>query len=109
MRRATSNAGAEMSIAVNFAGNLLLIPSFGIAAAAWLTVASEGIVVAGVLPGGPAARAGLQKGDLVERIDGAGTEGLGLTECMQRLRGPEGSRVSVTVTRAFTALVSFSP
>jgi O-antigen/teichoic acid export membrane protein len=39
----------SIAIAVNLAGNVLLVPIFGISAAAWLTVASEAIVVAGGL------------------------------------------------------------
>jgi O-antigen/teichoic acid export membrane protein len=39
----------SVAIAVNFAGNMLLVPKFGIAAAAWLTVGSECIVVVGGL------------------------------------------------------------
>jgi O-antigen/teichoic acid export membrane protein len=39
----------SVAITVNFVGNMLLVPRFGIAAAAWLTVASECIVVAGGL------------------------------------------------------------
>ncbi len=37
----------SVAITVNFAGNVILVPRFGIIAAAWLTVASEAIVVAG--------------------------------------------------------------
>ena len=53
----------SIAIAVNFAGNVLLVPTFGIAAAAWLTVASEAIVVAGGLL---SLRRGLMLGPVVK-------------------------------------------
>jgi O-antigen/teichoic acid export membrane protein len=38
-----------IAIVVNFAGNLILVPRYGIIAAAWLTVVSEAVVVVGGL------------------------------------------------------------
>lgn len=61
---------------------------------------TTGIMIAGVLEGGPAEQANLQKGDRLIRIDGATVEGKSLSECIQSLRGPEGSRVSVTIQRS---------
>lgn len=52
-----------------------------------------------VLPGGPAEAAGVQVGDRIERIDGRSAESLSVNDCVQRLRGPEGTRVSVTLGR----------
>ncbi len=58
-----------------------------------------GAVVVSVTPNGPAARAGLARQDWIVRIDGASTETLTMVDCIQRLRGPAGSRVSLTVNR----------
>ena len=60
----------------------------------------KGTLVAGVIEGGPAALAGVRRFDVIERIDGVSTESMTVSDCVQRLRGPEGSRVSVTVARA---------
>jgi hypothetical protein len=57
------------------------------------------VEVAGVLAGGPAEAAGLKTGDRIERIDGANAEGFTVSDCVQRLRGPEGTRVTVTLGR----------
>ncbi len=45
-----------------------------------------------VIEGGPADRAGVKSGDLVEQIDGADTKGMPLREAVDRLRGDEGTK-----------------
>lgn len=58
----------------------------------WITIISP-------LPGTPAERAGIQPGDRIVAVDGKSTEGLSPEEGRDALRGPEGSRVSLTVDR----------
>lgn len=61
-----------------------------------LDLAPDGrLVVITTQPGGPAARAGLAPGDVLQAIDGQppGT----LTEAMRRLRGPAGTDVQLTL------------
>lgn len=57
------------------------------------------VTVAGVIGGGPAASSGMQAGDRIERIDGRSAEGYTVSQCVQLLRGPEGSTVNVTLGR----------
>ena len=38
-------------------------------------------------------------GDVFERIDGVDSTGMAVVDCMQRLRGPDGSSVRVTLKR----------
>jgi carboxyl-terminal processing protease len=47
--------------------------------------------------GGPAYKAGARPGDLIVEIDGKTTQGLSLSEVVQRLRGDEGTPVSMAV------------
>ena len=64
-----------------------------------LAPSPSGIVVMALVEAGPAAKAGLRKGDRLSRIDGASAAEMTLPDVIQRLRGPEGSRVSISVVR----------
>lgn len=66
---------------------------------ATLAPAAGGPTVVNTIEKGPAATAGLKRGDKFVRIDGQSTAELPLNEVIQRLRGPEGSRVSISVVR----------
>ena len=50
-----------------------------------------------IFEGGPADRAGAKVNDLIEKIGGTGTKGLTLAEVVDRLRGDEGTDVTITV------------
>ncbi|MEM7745154.1 MAG: S41 family peptidase [Pseudomonadota bacterium] len=47
----------------------------------------------------PAANAGLEAGDLVTNIDGESVLGLSLSEAVDRMRGPVGSDIVITIVR----------
>jgi hypothetical protein len=67
---------------------------------AFLEASPKGIAFNRLVPGGPAEKAGVQPGDVIRRIDGADASSLALVDCMQSLRGPDGTRVTVQVERA---------
>jgi carboxyl-terminal processing protease len=50
-----------------------------------------------VIEGGPADRARVKNGDLIERINGVDTKGMELREAVDRLRGQEGTDVTIQV------------
>jgi carboxyl-terminal processing protease len=50
-----------------------------------------------VFQGGPADRAGVKKGDLLEEVDGVDTKGKDLRDVVERLRGDEGTVVTIKV------------
>ena len=47
----------------------------------------------------PAAKAGIQTGDLIIRMDGKTITGLSLTESTERMRGEPGSKITLTILR----------
>src|SRR5512142_2419439 len=47
----------------------------------------------------PAAKAGLKPGDFIAGIDGVSIQGLGLNDAIDKMRGPSGSKVTLTVLR----------
>jgi carboxyl-terminal processing protease len=57
------------------------------------------ISVENVVPDGPADKAGVQQDDLITTIDGMSTKGMGLSAASGKLRGKEGTRVTLTISR----------
>lgn len=65
---------------------------------------SRRILVVRVLAGGPAEAAGLQAGDLILKIDRESTINMSVVDAQQKLRGPVGEPVTVTIQRGKEAL-----
>jgi carboxyl-terminal processing protease len=53
-----------------------------------------------IIEGGPADRAGVKQNDLIEQIEGVDTKGMSLVDAVDRLRGNEGTNVTITVRQA---------
>lgn len=66
---------------------------------AYIDIRDGQVVVTEPLVGSPAARAGLQPGDLILAVDGASTEGWSAEDLAARVRGPEGTTVTLRVRR----------
>lgn len=66
-------------------------------AEAGLVVAKRGIyaTVLAVTPGGPAAKAGIQAGDVIRKVDGDSVGHLSAWALERKLRGPEGSSLDL--------------
>jgi carboxyl-terminal processing protease len=62
------------------------------------------ISVENVVPDGPADKAGVEQDDLITTIDGASTKGMNLNQASGRLRGKEGTKVTLTIQRDSAAL-----
>ena len=56
--------------------------------------------IAATFPGSPANRAGLRYGDRIDQVDGVSMRGKGSAEVRDKIRGPRGSQVKLTITRA---------
>jgi carboxyl-terminal processing protease len=59
----------------------------------------EGVRVVAPMPGSPAARAGLQAGDVIVKLDDQPLLGVPLSDAISRMRGQPGTPVSITVRR----------
>lgn len=62
-------------------------------------IRNETLTVVSPLDGSPAQKAGLRAGDKVLEIDGVSTSGLSLDAAVKKIRGPKGSKVTLTVSR----------
>ncbi len=69
----------------------------------------EGIVVVRVLPGSPAAAAGLEAGDLIVEVDGVPTTSMSDAEFVSRMTGPEGTDVDFVIRYVDAAEVVDEP
>ena len=58
------------------------------------------IKVISPIDGTPAAKAGVKPGDYIAAIDGTSIQGMPLNDAIDKMRGPEGSKVTLTVIRA---------
>ncbi|KAG5566255.1 hypothetical protein RHGRI_002007 [Rhododendron griersonianum] len=56
-----------------------------------------GLVAISASPGGPANKAGILSGDVILKIGDTSTESMGIYDAAERLQGPEGSEVDLTI------------
>ena len=57
------------------------------------------VVVAAPIEGSPAERAGIEAGDVLVAVDGESVRGEEVAQVAEKVRGPEGTRVELTVLR----------
>jgi len=60
---------------------------------------ADQVVVVAPTPGGPADLAGVRPADGIIEVDGLPTKGLSLYEVAERLQGPQGSKVALTLAK----------
>ena len=70
----------------------------GIGATLRLNQAGQ-VVIVQVFAGQPAAEAGLQRGDIILKVDGESLEGKTLLDAVSLIRGPKGTMVRLTIQR----------
>ncbi len=57
------------------------------------------LTVISPIEGTPAFRAGIRAGDHISQIEGQSTDGITIDEALERLRGPRGTKVTITILR----------
>jgi len=62
-------------------------------------VRSGQLTVISPLEGSPASRMGIQAGDVISTIEGEATDAMTIDEAIQRLKGPKGTQVKITIVR----------
>jgi carboxyl-terminal processing protease len=66
---------------------------------AWVDITGDYLKIISPMPGSPAEKAGLQPGDQVVKIDGEDMTGIDGDLVRQRVLGPKGSTVTLTIKR----------
>jgi carboxyl-terminal processing protease len=64
-----------------------------------ITIRDGVLTVVAPLEGTPADRVGIEAGDQIVKIDDAPTQDMSLTEAVQKMRGPKGTKVKLTILR----------
>ena len=64
-----------------------------------ITIEDEFIRVISPLDDSPAQRAGIRPGDVIIMLDGVAVRGIGIHDAIDRLRGPPGSEIVLTISR----------
>ncbi len=73
-----------------------------------LSAEGDAMVVGRVIEGGGAAESGLVPGDAILEVEGTSVVELGFAGTIERIRGPEGTRVRLRVRRAAGEIVSLA-
>ena len=64
-----------------------------------ITVRDDVLTVVSPIEGTPAFRAGIQPGDQIIKVNGESTKEMSLVDAVKKLRGPEGSSVTISIFR----------
>jgi carboxyl-terminal processing protease len=64
-----------------------------------ITIRDDILTVVAPIEGTPAFRAGVQAGDQIVKIEGESTKDIALIDAVKKLRGPEGSAVTISIFR----------
>jgi carboxyl-terminal processing protease len=64
-----------------------------------ITIRDDQLTVVAPIEGTPAWRAGVQPGDRIVKIEGLATKDMSLPEAVKKMRGPKGTKVTITVVR----------
>jgi len=64
-----------------------------------VSIRNNQLTVITPIEGTPASRMGLRAGDVISSIEGESTEAMSLDEAVQRLKGPKGTEVNITIAR----------
>src|SRR5262245_3876560 len=64
-----------------------------------ITIRDDVLTVVAPIEGTPAYKAGVQPGDRIVKIEGLPTKDMSLIDAVKKMRGPKGSKLSITIQR----------
>jgi carboxyl-terminal processing protease len=64
-----------------------------------ITIRDDILTVVSPIEGTPAFRAGIEPGDQIVKVEGESTKDMSLIDAVKKLRGPEGSAVTISILR----------
>lgn len=64
-----------------------------------ITIKDKILTVVSPIEGTPAYKAGMKAGDKIVKVEGESTQDMSLMEAVKKIRGPEGSKVKLTIIR----------
>jgi carboxyl-terminal processing protease len=64
-----------------------------------ITIRDDILTVVSPIEGTPAFRAGIQPGDQIVKVEGESTKDMSLIDAVKKLRGPEGTTVTISILR----------
>lgn len=64
-----------------------------------ITIQNDQLTVVSPIEDTPAYEAGIKAGDRIVKIDGKSTKGITIIDAVKKMRGPENSKVTLTITR----------
>jgi carboxyl-terminal processing protease len=64
-----------------------------------ITIRDDQLTVVAPIEGTPAYRAGIQPGDRIIKIEGLATKDMTLVDAVKKMRGPKGTKVTITIQR----------
>ncbi len=64
-----------------------------------ITVKDEKLMIVSPIEDTPAYKAGVKAGDVIIKIDGESAKGITLMDAVKKLRGPKGTKVTITIVR----------
>jgi carboxyl-terminal processing protease len=67
-----------------------------------ITIRDDTLPVVAPIDGTPAYRAGIQPGDKIVKIEGLPTKDMSLVDAVKKMRGPKGTKVTITILREGT-------
>lgn len=65
--------------------------------------AGKGLLVTFIYAGSPAGKSGIKRGDVITKVDGKSIAGLSADAAVTKIKGPEGTKVTLTVRRPVRA------